>query len=281
MPKQRVKIKRIEELEWNDGELNFPSGICLNKINNQIIVCDMYNHRVVWMDMMTREKGSFSVETIDGKSLDKPLAICCSKSGDIYLADAGHNCIYLYRNTYWEPIKGGFQLPGAIAVDIEENLYVSNFLDNTIISLNKNKKWRILDVTVDKPYGLYCDGRRLYITNTGKNQLIEYQLSSHEKNIFGDQSTSFSFVPIAVAADEEGDLFICEQRKLFFYNRREQEMCVLLDRAIWKNEMEHSHLKCKLAHIGSVAVAEGVFFFADTIKNRIYQVKYEKDNVGC
>lgn len=58
-------------------------------------------------------------------------------------------------------------------------------------------------------------------------------------------------------------------------------MCVLLDRAIWKNEMEHSHLKCKLAHIGSVAVAEGVFFFADTIKNRIYQVKYEKDNVGC
>lgn len=282
MPKQKIKIIGIEDLGWNNGELNYPSGICLNKISNQIVVCDMHNHRVVWMDMMTREKGIFSAETSDGKILDKPLAICCSKSGSIYMADAGHNCIYLYRNTCWDPIKGGFQLPGAIAVDTEENLYVSNFLDNTIICLKEDRKWEYLDVEVDKPYGLYCDGHRLYITNTGENQIIEYEINSHKKIFISeDRSMNSSIVPIAVTADEAGDLYISEQRKLLFYDKKEHELTVLLDRAIWKNEMERFHLKCKLAHIGSVAVAnEGCFFFGDTIKNSVYKVEYEKNDVG-
>ena len=262
MQLQKIKIIKIEELRWNDGELNYPSGICLNRTNNRILVCDMYNQRVVWMDIVTREKGSFPVETTNGKILDKPLAICCSEAGNMYVTDAGHNCIYLYGSKGWIPIKDGFRLPGAIAVDSKENLYVSNFLNNTIVYLNDDREWAYLNVAVDKPYGLCCDSHRLYITSTGENQLIEYQLKSKEKNlIFEDFSTDLCIVPIAVTVDEAGNLYICEQRRLLFYNRKKKKLAVLFDREVWKNEMKHFQLKFKLAHIGSITVVnEGCFF---------------------
>ena len=46
-----ISWKSVEIIAGIDGSLNYPSGICDSKIDRQLYVTDMHNHRVCKIDL--------------------------------------------------------------------------------------------------------------------------------------------------------------------------------------------------------------------------------------
>ena len=80
--------------------------------------------------------------------------------------------------------------------------------------------------------------------------------------------------PIAVTADEQGDLYFSEHRKLYLYHVRRKKLELILDQEQWQK-----YGFDRLCHIGALAAAENKIFFSDTIKNGIYEIEIMKEAV--
>ena len=235
----------------------------------------MQNGRVVAYSFAQRQIRVLPAICSDGVSLIKPLAMCIC-SNQFYITDAVLNCVLVLRNAVWERLEwyGGISrkihLPGSIAGDAAGNLYLADFLNNRICRIDAGRTISALPIPCEKPYGIYVYQNILYITDTQNQRLLQYDLSGKMLRALIESNIS----PIAVTADEQGDLYFSEYRKLYLYHVRRKKLELILDQEQWQK-----YGFDRLCHIGALAATENKIYFSDTIKNGIYEIEIMKEAV--
>lgn len=264
---------------------NYPSGICLHHESNVFYIADMQNHRVCWLeeDGSTGALPSIVVDADGCSSLGRPLAVWVTNQGTIFVADAEHNKLFckVQQEDVWRPIKinskFSFNLPGGIAVDEIENVYTNDFLNNRLVQITSEGRITALldgEKNINKPYGIFYQGNRLYYTDTGNARICYINLENKQKYIFKPKSeTKGLSSPIALTLDEEGNIYICEQRSMYFIDVKKNTLSLFLDSYIWKEQMNKYLLKDRICHMGAVTVkCRGEIYWVDTIKGCVYQM---------
>lgn len=279
------KIVSIKMFAGGDGLFQYPSGICFHHESNLFYVADMRNHRICWL----KEDGSAGtlsniVANDDTCStLGRPLALWVTTQGTLFVADAEHNKILCktQKEDIWRPIrldpKFSFHLPGGVAADESGNRYANDFLNNRLIQITPEGKVIVLlegDENISKPYGIFYQGGRLYYTDTGNARIGYIDLKDTQIYNINPQIEAKSLsCPIAIALDEEDNMYICEQRNMYFLDVKKNKLSLIIDRDIWKEQMSRHRIKNRVCHIGALTVKrKGEIYWADTIKGCIYRM---------
>ena len=267
---------------------NYPSGIRLHHASNIFYIADMYNHRVCWL----KEDGSTGAlpNTVAGDdsctSLGRPLAVWVIKQGTLFTADAEHNKIF-YKTQHedvWRPIRldSGFlfNLPGGVSVDESGNIYVNDFLNNRLVRINSEGKAIVLlegEENINKPYGIFYQKNKLYYTDTGNARIGYIDLEDRQVHILNPQiETKGLNSPSAITLDEEGNIYICEQRSMYFLDIKKNTLSLIVDKDIWKEQMNRHGFKHRICHMGASAVRhKGEIYWVDTIKNCVYRIDFK------
>lgn len=295
-----IQLQEIEMLSGLDGFFSFPSGICREPGGEKLYISDMKNGRVCLIDRTGNEKSVLSAEIIQNGvigELKKPLALTLSKQGSLYVADALLNDVFIYRpdgvfesvlSRYhespelWTAAEPPFNLPGGVAVDDDEQLYVNDFLNNRIRRIDRQGRVTTIagpgesggrGFSIDKPYGLCFSGGRLYFTDTGNHRILCVDVRSNQiSEIVVKNNGLKEFLPIAIAACS-GRLYICEQRKMWVIDIQNHEIHALIDRESWKALSEQFSLGQRICHMGALCVPEsGQIYWVDTIKGYVCRV---------
>lgn len=279
------EIVSVKMIAGGDGFFNYPSGIRLNHEGNTFYIADMYNHRICWL----KEDGSSGAlsNVVAGddscSSLGRPLAVWVTNQEMLYVADAEHNKIFFkaQHDDVWKPIKTecdfSFNFPGGVAVDECGNIYTNDFLNNRLVQISPEGKATVLlegEENISKPYGIFYQNSNLYYTNTGNARIGCIDLKNRQVHILNPQvkTKGLSF-PIALTLDEERNIYICEQRSMYFLDIKKNTLSLIVDRDIWKEQMSRYEIKDRICHVGAITVKrKGEIYWTDTIKGCIYQM---------
>ncbi len=280
-----IEIVSVKLLAGGDGFFNYPSGIRLCHETNTFYIADMLNHRVYWLKG-DGSSGALS-NVVDGddtcSSLDRPLALWVTKQETLFVADAEHNKIFCKakQDDVWRPIKidsdFSFNLPGGIAVDESGNIYTNDFLNNRLVHITPEGKVTVLidgKEKVSKPYGIFYQRNKLYYTDTGNAQICYIDLKDGQVHILNPQTgTKDLSSPITITLDDEGNIYIFEQRSMYFLDVKSNILSLIIDRDIWKEQMNRYGIKDRICHMGAATVKrKGEVYWIDTIKGCIYQI---------
>lgn len=79
-----------------NGEFNFPSGIAINDINNEVIISDFMNKRVQVFDLDGNWIRSFGGGMFMS-TVDRPQGISIDKNRNYHIVDAQQACIHVFN----------------------------------------------------------------------------------------------------------------------------------------------------------------------------------------
>jgi DNA-binding beta-propeller fold protein YncE len=162
----------------------------------------------------------------DPVHIGKPMGIALSKDAQrLYIADFESSQILLvdFPSKSMKPFapKQGFAMPFGIALDAEENVYVSDSGARTVSRYDRegNRIWQISDDLV-RPTGLALDQKRqiLYVADTArvdsqKHRVFAYDLQGKRLRQVGRERGTgdgeFAF-PSYLAVDPDGNLFVSD-----------------------------------------------------------------------
>ena len=280
-----VESVSVKRLSGENGFFNYPSGIRLHHESNVFYIADMQNHRVCWL----KEDGSTGVlsSVISGddtcSSLGRPLAVWVTGQGTLFVADAKHNKIFCktQQDDFWKPIKIEldfcFNLPGGVTADESGNVYTNDFLNNRLVQITPEGKVTVLlegEENINKPYGIFYQRNRLYYTDTGNARICYINLEDGQVHILNPQiETKGLNSPSAITLDEKGNIYICEQRSMYFLDVKKNTLSLIVDRDIWKEQMNKFKIKDRICHIGAATIKrKGEIYWVDTIKGCVYQM---------
>jgi len=280
-----VEITLVKLIAGADGFFNYPSGICLHRESNLFYIADMHNQRICWLSEDGRAGVLSNVVASNGSrtSLCRPLAVWITNQGILFTADAEHNKIFYktQQADVWKSIlvdsKFPFNLPGGVTVDERGNVYTNDFLNNRLVQIDPNGKVTILldsEGNINKPYGIFYQDNKLYYTDTGNARICYIDLVSGQVNALMPQieTKGFSF-PIAITLDDEGNIYICEQRSMYFLDIEKNILSLIIDKDIWKAQMKKHSIPDRICHMGALTVRrKGEVYWVDTIKGYIYRM---------
>ena len=280
-----VEIVSVKRLAGGDGFFNYPSGIRFHHESNMLYIADMYNHRICWL----KEDGSVGAlsNNVAGddscSSLGRPLAVWVTKEKALFTADAEHNKIFCktQQDDFWRPIKiesdFSFNLPGGVAVDEIGNIYTNDFLNNRLVRITPEGKATVLlegEENINKPYGIFYQKNRLYYVDTGNVRICYIDLKDGWVHILNPQiETKRLSSPSAITLDQNDNIYICEQRSIYFLDVNKNTLSLIADRDIWKEQMNKYLITDRICHVGAATVKrKGEIFWVDTIKGCVYQI---------
>lgn len=157
--------KAVERNEWNEGvegyfdgkaeEAKFykPTGLCIT--DNGLLVTDTGNHTIRLIHMAANKVTTFvgtgkaGIKDGERKSamFNEPKGITMSSDGTIYVADSGNHCIR----------------------QIKKDGTVSTFAG--CAGKNGYKDGSLADAQFNSPSGIFCDGKNLYVADTGNQRI--------------------------------------------------------------------------------------------------------------
>lgn len=109
--------------------------------------------------------------------------------------------------------------PGSVAADQWGNLYFTDFHHDRICRRNREGRLTVLDgIPCRQPYGIAVWDSLLFVTDTACGRILCYSLKDGRCTALAGE-TPAGFLPIAVAADEMGDLYISTVRAIYLYQR--------------------------------------------------------------
>ena len=294
-----ISWKSVEIIAGIDGSLNYPSGICYSKIDRQLYVTDMHNHRVCKIDLEDSSTTALPNITTNNDNLKRPLAICCSNDNTLFVTDAKHNEVFWFNRETEKWVKSGlddndkkstFTLPSGISIDENDNLYVVDFMDDIIYSIEKGGISNLIadnysdienadfnDSAIKKPYGIFCFQQKLYILDSDNRAIRYFDLKKNRLLTLIKGNTKEDLVNlVAITVNTEGEIFFGEQRRLFRMKSISSNPEVVLDREIWNRLKSEFNLPQRLTYIGALVAPENnSLILVDTLKGLIYNMKYE------
>jgi len=278
-----VPIKSIKLIVGGDKFFNYPSGICLHHESNLFYIADMHNHRICWVkaDGTAGPLTNIVAGSNYCSSLERPLAVWVTKQGTLFTSDASHNMIFCKtpKEDVWRPIHVAwtfsFNLPGGVAVDASRNVYTNDFMNNRLVQITPEGKLKVLlDSTGDlsKPYGIFYKNNKLYYTDTGNARIGYIDLEDGQVHIVNYQAENQKLnAPTAITLDEQGNIYICEQRSMYFLDIQKNTLSLIVNQDIWKEQMNRYIIQDRICHIGAATIKnKGEIYWVDTIKGNVY-----------
>ena len=159
-------------------------------------------------------------------------------------------------------------LPGSIATDKKNIIYVSDFLNQCIISIKKGCPVEVItEISCKKPYGICICGDFLYTACEESANIQKMNLENGTSEVLVS-----GYHPIAVTVDRMGNVYFTETRKLYVVEAKSRHVRLLIEKEMWKETGFQ-----KLAHLGALtAICENSLIVSDTIRNALYEVKIEE-----
>lgn len=295
-----LEITSMSILAGEDGCFRNPAGIAYEKETGIFYVADMQNHRICAI-----KNGGLNAlcnKIDEGLRLERPLALALSRHYGIITADAGHNKLF-YKNTEdvcWKEVKvnvlyinGGssaLQLPAGVTADESGNIYTIDFFNNMIVRIDKDgnafsiagngtpgiKDGPCISSQINKTFGLFYFDRKVYFADEGNNAVRYVDLDMQKVFTLqpSNELENGIYAPNAVALCPEGNIYICEKRRILYMDGVSRKTTIILDKNIWNEAAERFNIPGRICHVGSLTVlAKGDIYWADTIKGLVYHVR--------
>ncbi|WP_147534111.1 6-bladed beta-propeller [Bacillus marasmi] len=230
-------ITKFGKKGTKEGEFQFPYGIDGDEQGN-VYVADMYNGKI----SVFNSKGEFQhyfKETGKETLIKAPggLRIVDNK---IYVTDIEKHKVFVF-GLDGEKVaeiggagtgEGQFIAPNSVAVDEDQNVYVSDSGNNRVQVFNKDGKFeKIINGSKDgkgqssfvNPRGIGVDGRgNVYIVNNLSHNIYVYDKDGNQENVLGGMGSNNDqlYLPNGLYVDERGTIFVTDtinQRVSVFY----------------------------------------------------------------
>jgi DNA-binding beta-propeller fold protein YncE len=170
-----------------------PRGVAVSP-DGSVWVTDTGNNRVVHYDSSLESQGTFGKKGSGPDELSAPVGIAVGPSRSVYVADVVNRRIQILDSAGRRSREirfPGWQEPSIepyIAVDSEENLYVTDPGQNRVFELDRNgtvrRQWSAdaEGKVFARPTGVAIDRKNaiLYIVNSGNNSVARIKLSERK-----------------------------------------------------------------------------------------------------
>lgn len=214
------------------GELNLPRGIYVD--GEYIYVADSYNHRIQKFD----KNGNFLHAFGGFPKLAYPVAVI-KQNNLIYVSEAGNSRISIFEESGSSiSLKsyiglprnkdGQFSMPSSVAVDSEENVYVSDSMNHRIQKFNRKLEF-VCKWGKNNGYGgwdgfgkskgeffvpmqLCCFKDLIYVSDSMNCRIQVFSSNGDFLSLFGSfgKSDGEFMLPQGVAVDKKGNIYVSD-----------------------------------------------------------------------
>ncbi|MBI5642405.1 MAG: 6-bladed beta-propeller [Deltaproteobacteria bacterium] len=150
----------------------------------------------------------------------KPYGISTDSGGRILVADTAFKRIHIYdvKNNKYSYIEeagdAALDSPIALAVDGEDNIYVTDSVANNVCVFNSKGRFLFSFNGGKRPTGIAINkaDKLVYVSDTGKHEINVYDLKGKRVNTigkWGSQPGEFNY-PVDIFIDGHGDLFVAD-----------------------------------------------------------------------
>ena len=131
------------------SEFSSPLGICINRANGDVYVCDKENHRIQVLDSQLQFKRSFGQEGDGLSDFRNPWDIDFDSKGNIYVVDCTHYVVKVFSQN-WEYQgeiggkghgKGSFDYITSLCIDKHDYIYVTDKSWNCVQVFNPRREF--------------------------------------------------------------------------------------------------------------------------------------------
>ncbi len=162
-----------------------------------------------------------SLVPLISQGLNLPYAVALDGSGNLYIADTGHNAVEEWvaaTQQLTTLVSTGLNAPHGVAVDSQGNVYIADAYNNAI------KQWSpvsqqvatLVSAGLNFPLGVAVDGQgNVYIADFGNNAVEEWNATTMQLTTLVGSGLNH---PTGVAVDAFGNVYIADFRN----NRVEQ-----------------------------------------------------------
>ncbi len=206
------------------GKLKYPVSLFVSKGNNRLYIADTGNNRLVSYDSELNFRGDFDA----GGKLKQPISVVKNSNDQFFVIEGDTNTLVfidISKKTYkpleisGAPKKPNPIIPGRLAIDDNDNLYITDRGNGVIFVLNqegryireityKNKPVDFSDIRVDKKgfiYSLSTLEGKVYIFNNEGEEVSVFGARGNGKNEF--------LFPTSIAIGSDGLVYILDQHK--------------------------------------------------------------------
>lgn len=221
-----------------DGEFRFPYGITGDEKDN-VYVADMYTGKISIFDSKGKFIKYFEEHDKRNKVIESPAGLRIVNN-KLYVTDIKNSSVYVFsldgkkemEISYGQNPEDKLAAPNAIALDDNENLYVSDSGNQRVLKFDKLGKYLSTingsedgkgQSTFVNPRGIGVDSRGvLYVVNNLASSISGFDKDG--KKIFefgsmGDESEQF-YLPNGLNVDSNGVIYITDtvNQRIAIYN---------------------------------------------------------------
>jgi sugar lactone lactonase YvrE len=214
-----------------NDQLNYPTKVIVDKLNNSLIICDQNNRRVVRWPRRNGQHGEILISNIDCWDL------IMDNEGYIYVSDIGKHEVRRWRIGESEGtiVAGGngpghnfhqLHRPEYIYIDEDHSVYVSDMNNHRVMKWVKNAREGIVVAGghgkgnslrhLSSPGGIVVNKlSSIYVADLGNHRVMRWLKGTEEGTIVvgengkGEQSNQLSS-PIDLLFDEENNLYVVD-----------------------------------------------------------------------
>jgi DNA-binding beta-propeller fold protein YncE len=112
-----------------------------------------------------------------------------------------------------DPVTSNLRAPTAVALDANENIYVSESSANRVLVYDSKGGYVRILTGLDKPLGVAVDGNgRIYVCNAGRKNVEVYDSGASFIFKLGSGNGEFS-LPVAIALGNSGTIHVVDAKK--------------------------------------------------------------------
>ena len=153
------------------------------------------------------------VTTPVSSGLQLPEGVAVDGSGNVYIADTGHNAIKEWNAATQQvttPVSSGLALPWGVAVDGSGNVYIADDGDGAIIERDAATQTvtTLVSSGLSGPHGTAVDSSgNVYIADAGHNAIKEWNAATQQVTTLVSSGLA---APWGVAVDGSGNVYIAD-----------------------------------------------------------------------
>ncbi len=212
-----------------NDQLNYPTKVIIDKENDSLIICDLFNRRVVRWPRRNGRSGEILISNIDCRDL------IMDNDGYLYVSDLNKNEVRRWKmgETEGTIVAGGngegnrldqFNYPHYICIDEDHSVYVSDRNNHRVMKWLKGAKEGIVIAggegnglrQLSSPMGIIVDQLgSVYVADFNNHRVMRWLKGAEEGTIvvggngIGNQPNQFHY-PIDLSFDLENNLYVVE-----------------------------------------------------------------------
>ncbi|WP_340399639.1 dockerin type I domain-containing protein [Paenibacillus sp. FSL H8-0079] len=217
------------------GEFISPYDVAVDPEGN-VYVVDSGNNRIQILNILTNQWTSLGQFGNALGEFSEPVSIAMDAAGNLYIADTGNNRIQKQdaqtkQWTQWGKSggasgtnEGEFSSPYGIALDHEDNLYVSDNFNSRIQKLDlATNEWSVIGKAgqalgeFNYAYDVAIDNKgNVYVVDAGNNRIQKLDAATNTWSEWGrgERRTGSGlgefFFPSGIAVDHRGDIYVSD-----------------------------------------------------------------------